>query len=225
MKRLPILIALAALAATAACSDKPPDVDCSVQGRYFPLRTGGSWTFQVVDDNGTTSKTQTVGALEDVGGQKAGTMAYRLTTQKPGGMVISWQEDTGTAVVRHREQDLAGATQTDEYYTPFHTRVDESAEHTVEGASWTETYMELVTDMATGAQTMTTKTDTWMVEAVDDAVSVPAGDFCALKVRRMTTVDGATSANKTYWFSRGVGKIREETTNGNETEELVSYTP
>ena len=223
MKRIAIIATT--LAAVAACSEEAPTVDCSVQGRYFPLRTGASWTYQVVDNNGTTSKTQSVGALEDVGGQKAGTMAYRMTTMKPGGMVLSWQADTGSAVVRHREQDLAGATHTDEFYTPYHTRVDESAAHIVEGATWPETYTELVTDMATGAQTMAEKTDTWVVEATEDAVAVPAGDFCAMRVRRSTTVAGTTTSNKTYWFSRGVGKVKEETTGGNETEELVSYIP
>jgi len=210
------------LALTACATDpaEPPQVDCSTGGRYLPLDTGRSWTYRVTTSNGTQTKTQAVGPLEDVGGAKAGTLAYRVTTTKTGGMVVSWQADTGTAIVRHREQDLAGAGQTDELYWPHHTRLDEDPAHLAPGATWSEAFSEVALDLATMQSLTVAKTETWTVEAVDEAVSVPAGDFCALRAQRTSSL----GSSKTYWFARGVGKVKEQTSAGDK-EELVSFTP
>jgi hypothetical protein len=189
------------------------------------LGTGASWTYEVDDGGGIETKTQSVGALEDVGGSKAGTMAFRLTTERATGDVISWQEDTGSGILRHREQDNAGSTTTDEFYAPYKTRLDESDAHVVQGATWSEDYTETVTsDDGTGPVTDTNmKTDTWVVEAVDEVVSVPAGDFCTLRVKRTSTSDAGGGSVKRYWFARDVGKVREE--GGSQIEELTAYTP
>jgi hypothetical protein len=226
-RRVLVLLLLNAALASACSSDPndpPIEADCTVTGRYLPLRTGASWTYRVTGTAGTRNKTQEVGALEDVGGLKAGVMAFRVTTTKTTGQVISWQQDTGEAIVRHREQDLAGASQTDEYYVPFHTRIDEAPAHLAVGATWTETYDENVTDMVTGLMTTANKVDRWTVEADAEAVRVPAGDFCTLRVKRTTTVGGVAGSTKTYWYARGVGKIKELATGG-DTEELASFTP
>src|SRR5687768_7874272 len=122
MFRLGSLMVLALVAACGA--DDAPPVECLDSGGYLPLVTGRSWSYRVTDTSGVVEdKTQAVGALEDVGGTKAGTMAYRLTTTKPGGMVVSWQEDTGTGIRRHKELDQAGSSQTTELYNPYRTRV------------------------------------------------------------------------------------------------------
>jgi hypothetical protein len=68
-------------------------------GRLLPLEVGNSWTYKVTDTvNGTSgNKTNTVEAYEDVGGSKAGTMAFRITTAKASGKeTVSWQEDTAS---------------------------------------------------------------------------------------------------------------------------------
>jgi hypothetical protein len=186
-------------------------VECPSAGRYLPLATGMSWTFRTTNktDGIIGVKTQTVGALEDVGGSKAGTMAYRLTTTKTGGTVVSWQEDTGDRILRHREQDMAGGSQSDEIYDPYKLRIDETAAHTAMDASWVETYDEIATPAGTTVPTTTPKTETWTVEAVDEQVTVPVGTFCALRVRKVSAADVAGS-DKTYWFVRGVGKVKEE---------------
>lgn len=219
------LLASLLLALLVACTEDPlppppPDVECTGEGRYLPLVPGARWTYQV-DDGELGEKTQTVGPLEDVGGAKAGTLAYRMTTTKPGGgETISWQEDTGTAIRRHRELDRGGETQTDEVYTPFRTRLDESPSRLVVGATWRESYAEIVTD-AEGATTSANKTETWVVEAVDEPIAVPAGDFCALRVGRTSVVDGNPGSAKTYWYARGVGKVRES--GDHQIEELVAF--
>jgi hypothetical protein len=81
-----------------------------------------------------------------------------------------------------------------------------------------------------------TPREPWQVEAVFDAtagnpvdgfrvageehVQVPAGDFEALKVERLTP-DGAVAA--TAWFAKGVGMVKRVTVKTGITEELESY--
>lgn len=69
--------------------------------------------------------------------------------------------------------------------------------------------------------TMTQVTDLWSVVAVDQSVTVPAGTFKALVVRRRA--NAGTGSDKTFWFVRGIGKVKE-TGVGEQTEELTSYT-
>lgn len=226
-----VVVAWLACACLAACGggssepDAPPgDGQCPTVGRYFPLETGNSWSYAVTDvgTGDKETKTQTVGPLEDVGGAKAGTMAYRLTTTKVGGMVTSWQEDTGDMVIRHREIDAAGAQMTDEIYEPNKVRVDETPPHITAGATWDVTYQEAVTNSQTQMTTTIAKTERWNVVSANEIVTVDAGSFCALKVRRTSMSDAGSKSDKTYWFTRGVGKVKEEGTD--QIELLTTYT-
>lgn len=214
---------LAACHGDRAAPDAPSDVQCPTTGRYLPLQTGNSWTYAVKDvgTGANEDKTQTVGPLEDVGGAKAGTMAYRLTTTKVGGMVTSWQQDTGDMVVRHREIDAAGAQMTDEVYSPNKLRIDETAEHTAMGAIWDISYQEAVTDSKTKITVTVSKSERWNVVSANDVISVGAGSFCALKLRRTSMSGGGSKSDKTFWFVRGVGKIKEEGTD--QVEVLTTY--
>jgi hypothetical protein len=230
MVKLPLFMLAIALASLTGC-EETVEVDCSpFQGRYMELSPGRTWTYRVTDQNGVRAKSQTVGPLEDIGGPKAGTMGYRLTTMKAGGVVISWQADLGDQIVRHREQDMAGTNMTDEWYDAYRTRVSEKPEHLVEGATWDETFEENITitsDVPPTVNPPVTKTWRWTVTGVDVPTRVPAGDFCALTVQR-TTIDGGTGtgedADKVFLFTRGVGKIKEYADRDQQIEELVSFT-
>ncbi len=191
--------------------------------RLLPLAIGASWTYRVTD-TGTGevgTKQNVVEALEDVGGAKAGVTAFRVRTSKPSGKsTVSWQEDTGSAIVRHREQerDVDAVVTLDEHFVPGKLRVDEAPAHLTLGARWDERYSEVAHDPAGGADVTVEKTDRWTVESIDDAVTVPAGSFACVRLRR----EGQTTASdKTYWFARGVGKVKE--VGGGQTEELASY--
>lgn len=191
-------------------------------GRLLPLEQGASWTYKIVDSKGVfKDKKTTVEALEDVGGSKAGTKAFRVRTEDTNGATVSWQEDTGTSVVRHREQefDAANAQQSDTFFTPSKLRLDESAAHLTSGASFTTTHTEKTTDLATMITTTVDKTETWTVESLDDAITVPAGTFHCVRVHRVGAAAG--SSDKLYWFARGVGKVKES--GGGRVEELQAY--
>ncbi len=221
---------LASLVSIAACGNSGddgetgPDADisqCPTEGRFLPLAEGASWTYRVVTDT-TGEKTQVVGAEEDVGGMHAGTIAFKLTTTKPGGgETVSWQQDSGDSIVRLAEADLVGLTTSREDYTPGRIRVDETAAHTVVGASWTQEYTEHVSTNG-GAATQTAKVETWTVMGVNEVITVPAGEFCTLHLRRTSTAGGIDGSDKAYWFARGVGKVQEVSVG--QTETLTAHT-
>lgn len=196
---------------------------CATSGRYLELTAGRSWTYKVTDTTAHTvsMKTQTVGAKEAVPAHPQ-VMAWKLTTVKPGGSTTSWQEDTGTEIRRHAENDNAGATTTAEHYDPFRIRVDETPAHITAGAAWVSNYAEFVSTNG-GAETMTAKVENWSIVAVDEKVDVPAGSFCALHVHRTSTAGGTVGSTKDYWFARNVGKVKE--VGDGQTEELSAYTP
>jgi hypothetical protein len=129
------------------------------------------------------------------------------------GSTVNWQQDTGTSIIRHREQflDAAGAITSDHVFSPGKLRLDESPAHTVLHATWTETY----TDMAVAAAAVTV---TWTVEAVDEMVTVPAGTFKCLRVHSVEK--GGAAYDSTFWFARNVGKVKES---GTEERQLVRY--
>jgi hypothetical protein len=178
-------------------------------GRYLPMAVGASWTYDIVDKGALGTKVQTIEAAEDLTGAKAGIRAYRVSTDhSTGTTTMSWQEDTGTAVVRHLEQSLTtgGSLRTDEVYRPGKLRLDEALDRTLAGTTFRETYTEDVVDFTTGLSTTAVKTEDWTVESVNDVIIVPAGTFTCLRIRRVSSM----GSDKRFWFARGVGKVREE---------------
>lgn len=185
---------------------------------YLPLAEGTRWTYDVTDDGVVTRKVTTVGAEELVGGTgpNADVLAFKVTTEKNDGNdeTISWQARSGALVVRYREQAFGpSGLDLDEHWAPYKLRLDESLERIAEGAMWQEVYEE--TKLVINQAPVTSeRVDTWTVLGTNEPVTVPAGTFDCLHVRKI-----GLSSNKEYWFARGVGKVKEV---GGQTEELVS---
>lgn len=196
------------------------DGSSTVTGRYVPLVVGARWTWNGFDTlSGLTGVVDsTVEARETLTGAKSGIVAFRVRNKTLGGATVNWQQDTGTAIVRHREQflDSAGAVQSDHLYAPSKIRLDESAARTALNARWTETYSDTVTAPTTAAPL--TVSASWVVEAVNETVTVPAGTFSCLRVHSVQT--GGAAYDSTFWFARNVGKVKEE---GTEVRQLTSY--
>lgn len=228
MRVVPICLAIAAV--VVGCSNPeapatPPTPDArapAASDRYLPLSVGAKWTYHATDPaSGATGETQSViTALEDVGGAKAGTTAFRVDSSTLIGSVVNWQQDLGTSIVRHREQffDLKGVKLSDYVFTPYRLRLDESPAHTTKGATWTETHTATVDNLVTGTKVNASFSVAWTVEAVDDPVTVPAGTFSCLRIHRVQT--GYAPSDETHWFARHVGKVKET---GPEQKELTSY--
>lgn len=221
------LLSFALLASCGGSSESADAVDAQPGtqevdlDRYFPIAVGASWSYEVSSGGTNGVKVQTVLALEDVGGAKAGTVAYKVQSTKPSGKItVSWQQDTGTSLLRHREQTFASdqTQETEEAYSPAKLRLDEGAGNLTDGATFQYTYEETVEDLTTNSSTTISKTEVWTVEAVDVLVTVPAGAFACVQIRKF---NAATGSDKRYWFAKGVGKIREES--ASQTEELTTY--
>src|SRR6185295_1845091 len=95
----------------------------------------------------------------------------------------------------------------DDWYSPYRLRVDETPEHLVAGASWSMGYMDTATKPPKPAMT-TAQTDGWRVDGVDEVITVPLGTFLSLHLTRTDPVD---SSSKSFWFVRGIGKVKEQT--------------
>ena len=199
--------------------------DSAVQptsGPYEPLAVGVTWTYHVNDNGVTYDKTSTVQDTEDAGGPDAGITVFHLVDTFPADKQDTWYQVDGQVVKRLHDDDLdsAGNVKTDDWYAPFRLRVDETPEHTVAGATWSLTLTDTHTSLMK-APTTSTKTDNWRVEGLDEEVTVPYGTFASLHVSRTDPSDGSI---KSFWFVRGVGKVKE-TNNTGHLEELATRTP
>jgi hypothetical protein len=189
-------------------------------GSLLPWAEGNTWTYRVSGSAGSTTKVVTVGALEKVGGSgpNADKMAFRVTTKKgTSDETVSWQAVEGERVLRYREQAFnatTGELALEEHWVPYKIHIDGSASRRKRGSEWVEEYDEIKAPAGMAAITRASK-DHWLVEAVDQEVTVPAGTFKAI----VYTKAGGTST-KTYWYVPGVGKVRET---GGQAEELESY--
>lgn len=232
MKKTALASLLAFSLLAAACGNEEPGggpdtpAETPTPGetaRLLPLAVGAAWTYRITDGTTgeVTEKTTAVEAREAVGGEKADVEAFRVRTEKAEGWTISWQQDLGSAIVRHREMAYREDTtlKEEEYFLPSKLRIDETPSRLAAGASWEERYTEKRIDGDDGTVTTEDKVETWTVEAVDEEITVPAGTFTTVRVKREgSSSDGATI--KTWWFAPGVGKVKEI---GGQTEELVSY--
>ena len=237
---------LVLMLAGVGCGSTPNKSDGSVtgMGSFVPLTLLNHWKYEVKAPDGTiSSKVQTVVAEELVGGFYADTMAFRLVT---GNKVAdpegdrSWQawvpvDGGGSRLLRYREQTVDGNdgfVKNESYWEPPRLRLDDTPARVAAGAAWREPdYTETKTDMDRvdggldsfipdgGMTTSLPQQDGWMVVSPGQSITVPAGTFNALALRR---VGNGGSSIKNFWFARDVGKIRE-TEENQPTEELSSY--
>lgn len=231
-----LLLAAVAACFVAGCGGKDPSdpevtptptptPDTGDPLRLYPMAIGATWTYRVTDaaTGMVRDKSRTIEAFEDIGDRKAGIMGWRMRVETADGWSISWQEDLGEekGIVRHRKQsfDLDGLMKREEFYEANKIRADESPEHRIAGATWTENYTQMILKPGMPEET-SPETRTWYVIGVSETVTVPAGTFDALRVHR-TSPAGET--DKTYWFVEGIGPVKEIDTGGEEEGELVSW--
>jgi hypothetical protein len=184
----------------------------------FPLDTGNTWTYRVTHREGTSTKINTVGPRETVGGtgRHATREAFRVETTRDGVLqTVSFRDEEGSAVVRYRELsiDPNGEVVSEKHWDPHKVHVDGASDRREVGVRWTERYDE--TQIEGDSESTETVEDLWTVDAVAARVTVPAGTFDALIFQRS---DGTTV--KTYWYVPGIGKVKET---GGQTEELAAF--
>lgn len=217
-----------ALALSACGSEDPSSSQGGSDGSrstetLLPWTTGNRWVYKVTKDGEVSTKETTVGEAEPVGGSgpAADVTAFKVVTLKKNGKdkTVSWQAVEGDRVVRYREQSFSASTgelELEEHWDPHKIHIDSSEERTKEGASWLEEYEETKIRVNNGTVKTSTRRDRWTVLADNEELTVPAGTFKNVVV--LQKVGGDTA--KTYWYARGVGKLKEI---GGQTEELVEY--
>ena len=208
-----------------ASYDAPP----APTGRYEPWHVGAVWTYHLTDPTGAmpakTART-TMLAWENMpswAGPHAGKPAYKIHEDQLVGSIDAWESFEGSNDVRYAQidYDQNNAVLDQQYEVNWRLKVDESTAHTAASATWSESFNETTTTVATGTTT-NAKTETWQVVNPAEAITVMAGSYTALHVRR-TNGAGTTAKTKDYWFAKDVGKVKE--TGGSQNEELMSYTP
>jgi len=194
---------------------------------YFPMSVGSTWAYRVTNAAGMTAdRMTTVEALEPAGGT-VGPVAFRIRNEALGSTTINWEQLSGMVVVRYRQNmlDATAKLLLDKTYTPSSVVFDESAAHLMAGATWNEAYAETQAPV-TGQPKTSQESVKWTVEAVDDVVTVPAGTFTCVRVRRHHA-SSTNPADEVNWYATGTGSVKE--TGGgprsDETRELVSFNP
>ena len=195
---------------------------------FEPMSVGATWSYAttVTGDGGTVSGTKvvTVEASEPVPG-RAGITAWRTHTVVPSAEdQLTWQAETSTAIVRHRDEVYATGSVTStgllsvSSYAQFKLRIDVTPANLATGATYTESFTETVMD-ATGTSS-SSKPFAWKVINGAESITVPAGTFTAVHLQKSNGNSGAI--DKDYWFALGVGKVKE-TSNAGRTELLTTY--
>ena len=207
---------LLAVLSVASCGD-----DASTngfgKGPLLPLVKGNTWTYRVTDGDQVTEKTVTVGESQRIGGSgpNADERAFLVTSERESTTTLSFMASLDGRIVRYRDQELSGdQVDSDTSFSPHRLYIDGTDEHTREGASWPEEFEGTVSKPGKADETSTER-EVWTVTATAEEVTVPAGTFRALVV----TKAGGTKL-KTYWYVRGLGKVKEI---GGQIEELLEF--
>jgi hypothetical protein len=220
----PLLLSLS----LAACgSGAPPAGDDGSNGgpdaqdlsdHMEPWVVGSDWTYATSDprDGSKTTQHTTVEAYEDVGGKYAGTMAFRVKAGKPDEIAVAWEGYVGDKGVRYKEDDydLQMNLVKSEVWDPPRLKVDQTPANLADGATYSETYSETTTPPGDTKQ----HTMNWTVVSTHESVTVPAGTFTVLHVKRTDTGNGKV---REYFFAEGVGKVKE--IGDNEIDEMSAY--
>lgn len=220
------------MGASSACVEDAEftDADAAYLDTDTPLLPwieGNSWTYRVTDGGEVSIKTTTIGSLVSVGGSgpHASDQAYEVTTLKSDATdrTVSYQIDVDGKVLRYRELSFQSAEaptpELEEFWDPYKLHIDGTPSHTAQGATWAEQYTEtkLPGGGSDAASTTAERRDQWTVDQAPSSVTVPAGTFDnAIKF-----IKAGSDSLKTYWYVRGVGKVKET---GGQTEELIEYT-
>ena len=190
---------------------------CPAQAvNLWPLTAGSRWVYELSDEGKPTiQKTVEVLGEQDVP-DMPGRRATAVVSRQPALQYEerSWQVTSGSLVYRVREDDYRGG-QFESATTWDPDTVKNVALAQEVGWKSTSTITERLRNPDGTVETKP-RSYIWEVLAKDETVTVPAGTFKALKVRRTRADD--TTKTRTYWLAPGVGKVREE---GERTELLV----
>jgi len=209
----------AAVAVLAGCGGAGPSDGKGGGSRSFelqPLGVGMRWTYETSDAAGADRSVKQVEVLRHE--TLAGTEAAVVESRRGDNRSVVWLAEIDGRIVRLREETWEGATLIDRRaFAPGSLRAPASAKELRVGDELDGDYVEQVLgedDAVLGARQ---RLASYFVDAVDDSVRTPAGEFFAVRLRKVGDDGGQ---GKLTWYAPGVGKVREE---GGRIEVLQSW--
>jgi len=217
-------------AALAGCGQDPPP-DPVVGGVYHPLVDGSMWRY--AHDDWTETVTLTSTMFE---GQPAFLMS---DSPNPGDRLRS------DAVITNVDGRIARVTK-DEYlvsagmdegtlqssvtYGVGFTRFNEDWANQSVGFKESPAYVRVETPPGGEPRPPEDRKHSFEVISLSDELVTPAGTFDCIQIRRTKDwqaeadgLDADEAQTKDFWFSRGVGKVREENVDTGSSETLIEF--
>lgn len=197
-----------------------PDAPVVETQSLYPMVAGATWTWDNLDLNGTVKF------------EEMATMSATTFDGQPAFLLIDGAGGSGTntestllrrgsrALRVHKEVKTGSTTEFLVDYTPGFTRVDDSWD--TAGESYNLNYLRVETDGAGGNRKEDTRVHDFEIIAIDAEVTVPAGTFTCVHIRR-TRADqgGSMGVQVEAWYAPGVGKVKE--LREDRSEVLTSY--
>jgi len=231
MRRIVILSGLAlALAAVCSCDSGgasaipdagPPD--------FYPIAVGSWWEYDELGEYGTQRSryditgTETVEFDYGIGTRTVFLRERTYPTVEWEGRTVEYLEDDGERVVRYRElyYDATGALDWQRDDDPGFLKFDRTRVSV--GDQW-EWELTSYLDEFNGLPIVEEGNHyVYEVMSIDEVVTVPAGTFICILIRRVNAV-GTDPDIRQYYYSPGLGKVKENEEGDAESAALAELT-
>lgn len=181
---------------------------------WYPLALGNRWEYRIIDGGQEITKIRTVTGTAEVA---PGVVAWRLESEEGNQKSVAFNDYVPSIGVRRFRDELyslvSGKLVSSSTYEPYTLRFPPFQV----GAGMMEHYVEREYDGSGALVEEKEKVHQWEVISKDEVVTVPAGTFHCMHVRR-TNASG--SKVREYWMAKGVGKVKEL---GDFVEELTAW--
>jgi hypothetical protein len=184
----------------------------------LPLAIGNLWEYRVTDplSLSPTSKVSRVVGQSPMSGAKSSVTAFVIESTTGASRSRVFVEPRPGFALRHREEEYrANALAEWKVFTPGALRGP--TDLPALGQTFSEAFSEEVHAPDGSLKKTKGEAYVWTVERLDEAVTVPAGTFSAVRLRRKKT---DSAKEKVTWWAPGVGKVKES---AEELEELVRF--
>lgn len=181
----------------------------ATSNRYLPFDVGNSWIYRIDAFDGNPPALQRLRFDALITPDEASGEVMVELTEQADGSTERWLQlqDQRVVILRQRDFDVQGNLERVTTYQPYRLLLDESAASLVEGASWTENHVREV-QIGSEAPTRDTVSEQWEVAGVGGACPTPWESQQCVELE-ITTISGG-SGQRSVWFARSYGKIREE---------------
>jgi hypothetical protein len=197
----------------------------TIEADYYPLTDGASWTYRHSGGSNTWDEVVMQSAAEYDGAPAV------LLVDNPGPSGTHSEtvlQESGTRIARVFREEFTGTTlELTTEYDPGFVRYDRAWEDVSAGFSETISYQRVEYDGSGQVTGEADRSHVFTVEALDDTVTVPAGQIenCMRVRRARVRAMGETPADDDedlFWFCAGIGKVLEENVATGQKEELVA---